>query len=89
MRILANENVPGEAVEALRSRGHDVMWVRTSAPGIEGRRVVHLVETEERVIVTFDKDFGKLVFRAKLPLYCGVILLRISGSDPNHVETSL
>jgi predicted nuclease of predicted toxin-antitoxin system len=89
MRILANENVPGEAVEALRSRGHDVMWVRTAAPGIEDRRVVHLAETEERVIVTFDKDFGKLAFQAKLPLYCGVILLRISGSDPNHVETSL
>jgi hypothetical protein len=26
MRILANENFPREAVEALRTRGHDVLW---------------------------------------------------------------
>lgn len=33
MRILANENFPGDAVDALRQRGHDVVWVRTDAPG--------------------------------------------------------
>ena len=33
MRILANENFPAIAVEALRSAGHDVAWVRTDAPG--------------------------------------------------------
>ena len=32
-RVLANENFPGEAVEALRSRGHDVAWVRPPSPG--------------------------------------------------------
>jgi len=33
MRILANENFPGDAVAALRLHGHDVAWVRTDAPG--------------------------------------------------------
>jgi hypothetical protein len=33
MRILANENVPGDAVDALRIHGHDVVWIRTAAPG--------------------------------------------------------
>jgi len=33
MKFLANENVPGDAVRALRSNGHDVVWVRESAPG--------------------------------------------------------
>jgi hypothetical protein len=28
MRFLANENIPGDAVAALRSAGHDVTWVR-------------------------------------------------------------
>ncbi len=32
LHILANENLPGEAVEALRRDGHDVVWVRTYAP---------------------------------------------------------
>lgn len=33
MRFLANENVPLDAVVALREDGYDVMWVRTDAPG--------------------------------------------------------
>jgi len=33
MRLLTNENFPLDAVEALRSAGHDVAWVRTDAPG--------------------------------------------------------
>jgi hypothetical protein len=33
MRFLANENVPLDAVSALRETGHDVLWVRTDSPG--------------------------------------------------------
>ena len=33
MRILANENFPGDAVVVLRERRHDVAWVRSDAPG--------------------------------------------------------
>jgi len=32
-------------------------------------------------VVTHDKDFGELAFRAELPSTCGVILFRLSGSD--------
>jgi hypothetical protein len=37
--LLANENFPAAAVDALRSEGHDVAWVRTEAPGIGDRQV--------------------------------------------------
>lgn len=40
MRLLANENVPGLAVQALRTRGHDAMWIRTEAPGLSDLAVV-------------------------------------------------
>jgi hypothetical protein len=33
MRFLTNENFPGAAVRALQASGHDVVWVRTAAPG--------------------------------------------------------
>jgi hypothetical protein len=33
LRILANENVPGQMVRVLRDEGHDVVWVLTEAPG--------------------------------------------------------
>ena len=33
MRLLANENIPGSVVSALQAAGHDVVWIRTAAPG--------------------------------------------------------
>ena len=33
MRFLANENVPGAVVAALRERGHDVFWIKESMRG--------------------------------------------------------
>jgi hypothetical protein len=37
MRILANENFPGDAIATLRERGHDVTWIRSDAPGSSDR----------------------------------------------------
>ena len=34
MRFLANENFPGDAIRLLELAGHDIVWVRTAAPGI-------------------------------------------------------
>ncbi len=77
MRLLANENFPGDAVEALRRLGHDVAWVRTDAPGSKDTEVLRRAAQEERVLVTLDKDFGELAFRAGLPATSGVVLFRI------------
>ena len=35
MRLLADENFPGDAVTALRAAGHDVLWIRTEASPIK------------------------------------------------------
>ena len=32
-RLLADENVPGAVVAALRHDGHDVAWIHEDAPG--------------------------------------------------------
>jgi hypothetical protein len=40
MRFLADENFPGDAVTALRTLGHDVLWIRTDAPGITDEEVL-------------------------------------------------
>ena len=78
MRILANENFPQAAVDALRQEGHDVLWVRTESPGISDRDVLSLAQLDARVVVTFNKDFGELAFRYGLPAECGIILFRIA-----------
>jgi predicted nuclease of predicted toxin-antitoxin system len=85
MRLLANENFPKEAVDALRRQGHDVKWVRTDCPGISDRQVLSLAQSENRLLLTFDKDFGELAFRAGLPATTGVILFRIPPKFPAFV----
>ena len=85
MRILANENFPGEAIEALRKRGHDVVWVRTDAPASTDREVLARASAENRILITFDKGFGELAFRRGLPASSGVVLFRILPTSPSRV----
>ena len=81
MRLLANENIPGDTLAALRAEGHDVIWIRTEYPGATDQEVLQLAQTENRVLLTMDKDFGELAFRSRLPSQCGVILFRIAPSE--------
>ena len=85
MRILADENFPGDAVAILRRLGHDVLWVRTEAPGISDREVLARAQAEDRVVITFDKDFGELAFLFGLPATSGIILFRLRAKSPASV----
>lgn len=83
MRILANENVSTTVVQTLRDRGHDVLSVKESLRGEKDPATLARAQADQRLVVTHDKDFGELAFRAGLPAECGVILVRLSGDDPD------
>ena len=74
MRFLANENFPADAVTQLKAAGHDIVWVRTAAPGMKDEDVLAWAAREARIVLTFDKDFGELAgvpaCRHHLALYC-------------------
>jgi predicted nuclease of predicted toxin-antitoxin system len=85
MRILANENIPGDAITALRAHGHDVAWVRADAPGSSDEANLARAASEQRLLITLDKDFGELVFHRGLAASCGVVLFRISAATSSAV----
>jgi predicted nuclease of predicted toxin-antitoxin system len=89
MRLLANENIPLGAVVALRIYGHDVLWIREISPGITDVEVMALGHREERILVTFDKDFGELAFCTKQPPACGIILFRIPMISSAYIAKAL
>jgi len=89
MRFLANENFPGDAVAALQTAGHDVVWVRTAAPGSNDETVLAWAVREERVVLTFDKDFGELAWRLGLPPASGVVLFRLQMPASADVGAAL
>jgi predicted nuclease of predicted toxin-antitoxin system len=83
MRLLADENMPGPVVAALRKAGHDVFWIKESMPGADDPVVLDLAQQQERIVVTADTDFGALAFRAGLPAQCGIVLIRLDWTDPD------
>jgi predicted nuclease of predicted toxin-antitoxin system len=82
VRLLANENIPGDVILALRGAGHDVVWAATDLPGAPDEVVLSRAQAELRTLITFDKDFGELAFRAGLPAECGVVLFRLRLPSP-------
>jgi len=89
MRFLANENFPGSAVTELQMAGHDVVWVRTAAPGSKDEDVLAQAAREGRIVLTFDKDFGELAWQSSLPASCGVILVRLAMPPASDVGSVL
>jgi predicted nuclease of predicted toxin-antitoxin system len=89
MRLLADENIPLESVRALRSAGHDVFAASESAPGEPDSSHLDRAIREDRLIVTFDRDFGELVTRGENRPAAGVLLLRIVPKDAAEVTELL
>ena len=85
MRILANENIFRGTVARLRVLGHDVRAVAEEFPGATDSTVLGEAHRDKRIILTFDKDYGDLVFRTSLPVPSGVILLRFDPTDAEEV----
>jgi predicted nuclease of predicted toxin-antitoxin system len=85
-KFLANENVPIVAVDAARLAGHDLAWIAEFSPGLDDDRVLAKSLVEGRVLITFDKDFGRLAFRMGRNASCGIILFRPRLRSPEHVS---
>ena len=85
MRILTDENCPGDLVAMQRQVGHDVAWVREDARGGKDPVILARAQVENGLILTFDKDFGELAFRTRLPAASGIILCRLYGLPPARV----
>lgn len=82
MRALADENFPRPALESLRQAGWDVASVAETRPGSPDVEVARECAREGRVLLTFDKDFGEMVFRKGLPAGSGIVLFRDAPESP-------
>lgn len=80
MRFLVDVGV-GRAVEKLLvNRGYEVKTIRSLDPRMTDIDIIRLAVSEERMVITMDKDFGELVYHAS-EKHCGVLLLRMGNSS--------
>lgn len=89
MKFLADENFPRPALLVLRDAGNDVRSVAEESPGLSDEEVAEFCDWDERVLLTFDKDFGELVFRRGLRAGSAIVLFRLVPDSPTHVHAIL
>lgn len=87
--ILADENIPRASIKSLRNAGLDVLSVAEKAPGISDSAVLEMARSESRLLLTFDRDFGELVYRRGHTAPPGIIYVRFAPTDPNEVAVVL
>jgi predicted nuclease of predicted toxin-antitoxin system len=90
LRLLADENIPSPSIALLREAGHDVLAVWEVMRGASDREVLRQAIHEDRIILTFDRDFGRLLFTTPaLGTVPGLILLRFVPRTPEEPATRL
>ncbi|HKP76329.1 MAG TPA: DUF5615 family PIN-like protein [Longimicrobiaceae bacterium] len=84
MHLLADENVPVPSIRLLRDAGYAVEAMIELAPGTADPDVLSHARQYGQILITFDRDFGELVYHRGSAVPPGVIYLRLSPADPEE-----
>jgi predicted nuclease of predicted toxin-antitoxin system len=84
MKLLANENFPLDSFHYLKAKGFDIMAIGIDYSGITDEEVMILAQNDRRIILTFDKDYGELIFKYGFKPDSGVIFLRLEAYDSDE-----
>lgn len=88
MRFLADENFPVPSSLLLSELGYDIISIVTNLSGISDSDVIEYANATQRTILTFDKDYGELIFKRGLRPKFGVLFLRLhqfTPEEPAHI----
>lgn len=90
MKILADENVRRDMVDALRRAGHDVLWIADYKPRAPDSEVFAIAVSEQRYLLTADMDFTEIIYRQRRTGLRGLILVRVRiRHRPEYVKAVL
>ncbi len=83
-KFLANENIPLATIFRLRKEGFDISSISLDAPSITDSEVMQIAADENRTIITFDRDYGELIYKHGFRPPAGVIYLRMQNYQPEE-----
>lgn len=89
MRFLADENIPVPVVQLLRAGGLDVESIAELSPGVPDEQVLSYARKQNQIIITFDRDFGELVYHRGAPIPAGVVYLRLPQGDVASIAQTI
>jgi predicted nuclease of predicted toxin-antitoxin system len=88
MKFLADENISAKVVNALRSKDIEVVSIKEVASNLDDETVLEPANIQNRILITFDADFGELVFKKKSKTK-GIILLKFTPKSSQHVSETI
>ncbi len=83
IKFIADVNIEKVIVDLLLENGYNVKWIPDYDCEILDADLLNMANTEKRILVTNDKDFGELTFLQK-KLSTGIILIRVKGQRPQN-----
>ncbi len=89
MDFLANENFPLPGIKLLRGAGHTVLSISELCPGIPDSEVIQKAKATNTVILTFDKDYGELIYKYAEQNPPAVVFFRFKGQTPEYAANLL
>lgn len=89
MKFLANENFPAPSIQILKEHKLDLKAIADEMPGISDQEVMNIAGNEGRIILTFDKDYGELIFKYGMKQPVSVVFFRYKGNDPEFAGNFL
>ncbi len=78
--IIANENIFRGLIAALRLEGFDVISIFESYRGMSDIDIAAFSLDPPKIIITEDKDFGKLIFEDNVKVV-GIVFLRFIDTE--------
>lgn len=88
LKFLADENIPLEVVSSLKKEGINIRSVIEIGYGLKDETILKLANKENMVIITFDKDFGEIVFKDRKKSK-GIILLQFYPQTIGYIVSVL
>ena len=89
MEFLANENFPFPSIKILRACNIAVHSISEEYPGISDTHVIQLAIDNDFIILTFDRDYGELIFKYASSAPPTVVYFRNKGKDADFAGKAL
>lgn len=87
-RLLLDENIGITVARFLEAQDYNIFSVLREKPGASDGQILDRAVKEKRIIITLDKDFGKLVYQNNQK-HSGIILLRLFDESPDNINKVL
>ena len=83
--FLADENIPLSVIKQLRKEGYYIISVIEDFKRASDKKILELSSKNKWIIITFDKDFGELIYKHECNKPFGIILLRVTPKSPKYI----